>query len=141
MSLLKNINLEFAEKAFATANTPLFLLRKLRTDPVVADIATHFQSSVIFEELRQSLKNGAGSFTGQVLPFVLLVALSLKLENKYLLKSSRLNAKHHAWFPYCCEYLMQEFQATSIVTLNPKRKLTRTVKKESRLNTLVISGT
>jgi hypothetical protein len=141
VSRIKKINLETAEKAFATANTPLFLLRKLRADPAVSEIARRFDPEEIFQELRRAVKRHAASFQSAVLPFVLLVALSLNLDNEYLLKSSKLKAPHHAWFAYCCEYLLREFRPTSIVTLRPQKKVARSIKPESRLNTFVISGT
>jgi hypothetical protein len=140
MSISKQINLDIAEKIFATANTPLFLLRKLRSDPETVRIRSRHSSDEILRELRNALKDNTGSFRSSVLPYVLLVTLSLDLENHYLIEASKLKAPHHRWFVYSCNYLLNEFRPTVIGTLKQKRSIIQSLKRSDGVNTVVITG-
>ena len=142
MKLGKKLNLEAADTIFATANTPLFLVRKLRADSSVTTIAASNSSEDIFRGMRAVLKIKATDFRSSVMPYVLLVALSLKPDNTYLMKSVGLPAPHHPWFRYCADYLLSNFQATSVRRLAPtgKTMVTRTTKRGNRTNAIVING-
>jgi hypothetical protein len=140
MKVAKKLNLEAADRAFATANTPLFLVRKLRADNATASIAASNSSREIFQELRAVLSTKATDFRTSVMPYVLLVALSLKSDNELLNKTADLPAPNHSWFKYCSEYLIESFQSNSIHHVMPKSKVTkRPTKRSNRTNAIVIN--
>jgi hypothetical protein len=136
------LKLNEAEKSFATANTPLYLIRKLRTDVSVSRLAARATAVQLFREMRIALRSTSDDFRSSVLPYVLLVALSLKSENKFIIKAATLPAPHHPWFRYCCDYLATTYRPISAQKLSSSRKLktSRSVKNSGRTNTVLITG-
>lgn len=110
---IRRMKLLDAQKIFATANTPLYLVRKLRVAPSVERIAREKSGFQIFRALRASLKEQPDGFRDAVLPYAMIVALSLQSKSKYLFEAANLNAPHHQWFDYCCKYLIAGYQTTS----------------------------
>lgn len=60
----------------AIANTPLFLLRKLQTEPAVTEVANRFSADEIVSAIERYSQAQAQSDVDFVRPYVYLVALS-----------------------------------------------------------------
>lgn len=111
------LKLRQAESDFSVANSPLFLLRKLRVDPAVLDIATHASGETIFGALRKSLSKKPETIGHLVRPYVYLVALSMKPDLSYLHKAAVLNTPNHKWFGYLAKVLIDTYRSTSNATI------------------------
>jgi hypothetical protein len=127
---LARADLAQAVSDYAVANTPLFLLRKLRVNQTVADIARLASGPVILSELRQALSRRPRTLRGAVLPYALLVALSMTSNTLLLRRAATLRAPHHEWFTYLCEVLSNGSTPTVTSTIqlptSPKSKDVKT---------------
>lgn len=149
MTLVSKIDLSNADRIFATANTPLYLVRNLQSDRAVRMIARQVPAQEILNELASALKTEAVDFRSSVYPYVLLVALSLNTRNRFLTKATTYPAPHHRWYAYCADYLAKNFKATSMTELQQGRaelvvqqpqSSTSSMDADSRVNALVIGG-
>jgi hypothetical protein len=114
-------NYRNAEAAFVVANTPLFLLRKLRSDPVVRTIAFDLSDDEIISALRAAVRQKPTDIREAVLPYVYLVALSIKGKFASLKQAVDIDAPHAEWFKYIGNYLLQSFTpSTSQTVVLPK---------------------
>ena len=112
------IDLTEATQAFAVANTPLFLVRKLRADEAVRSLAREFGEQELLEGLRLSIAEQPTDLTSAVRPYAFLVALSLKLQADGIKKAAEISAPNWEWFDYISNYLITSFhpvQTTRIV--------------------------
>jgi hypothetical protein len=114
---LRSADLSRAQSAFMVANSPLFLLRKLREDPTVAEIAKKTRTTTILSQLRQSLSRESRTLRTAVAPYVYLVALSMQPDIKYLVHASKLSAPHHTWFSFLSDVLLKTYQPTSVTRI------------------------
>ena len=89
MTDLSDVRLPLAEQAFAVANTPLFLLRKLRSDPAVLEIARVAQPKAILSALKKSLRRKPKTLSDAVSPYVYLVALSMTRDLGWMEEAAR----------------------------------------------------
>jgi hypothetical protein len=131
-----------AELAFATANTPLYLLRKLRQSPTVARIAATKSAFQIYRSLASALKRKPKNFRDSVLPYALLVALSMRSDNKYLSAVAELPSPYHHWFKYSCDSIVGASRSTTkeIVGFKGKLKIQRSTKTGNRTNVVRLAG-
>ena len=63
-----------AARVFAVANTLLFLVRKLRFDPLVQELGRRFSGTELLDALRSSVAEDPKNLEGAVRPYVYLVA-------------------------------------------------------------------
>jgi hypothetical protein len=112
-------NYSSAEAAFVTANTPLFLLRKLRSDPVVRAMALDLSEDEIISALRSAVGQKPTDIREAVLPYLYLVALSIKGKVAPLKQAVDIVAPHAEWFKYIGNYLLQSFtpSTTQVVSI------------------------
>jgi hypothetical protein len=119
---VKNIwefNLDQAALAYAVANTPLFLLRKLREDPLTREISSSFSGDTLFTELQNALKHRPESLQDYVRPYVYLVALSMKQEDRWLRDAVRIpSVESWNWFRYLQHVLLETYVPTETGTIN-----------------------
>ena len=120
---LRSVDLSSAQSALMVANSPLFLLRKLRVDQSVTLIAREARGETVLNELKASLARNPRKMRTAVAPYVYLVALSMLPDIKYLRQSARIATPYHPWFSYLNEVLLQTYKATNLetVTLPGKR--------------------
>ncbi len=111
------IRTPLAEKAFAVANTPLFLLRKLRSDPAVLEISQTVPPGTIFAALKDSLRRSPKTLSDAVQPYVYLVALSLTRDLQGLKEAAQLEAPYADWFAYIAKVLVDTYQPTVLETI------------------------
>src|SRR5436190_13534617 len=100
MKTTRDIDLSGAEAAFAVANTPLFLLRKLRADVAAMDIARLNSGKSILADLRRALQGKPVGFAESVLPYVLILALSYKTDFRLLRTAAKQRAARYPWYSY-----------------------------------------
>lgn len=120
MSSLDKYPLNQAQQAFAVANTPLFLVRKLRTDPEVHDIARALEGPELLDLLRASLASTPPSLRETVIPYVLLVSLSFKDDASFLKAALSIpRGYENDWFDYVLQALLQTYRPTAFSTVSP----------------------
>jgi hypothetical protein len=128
------LNLDEAEKAFAVANTPLFLLRKLQSDQNIASWADQEKDAVnVYKCIESALKIVPNTFREAVLPYALLVAISRKEDPALLRKAGELTAEHYPWFRYLSTALIANFRSTSVQTIHTNGYPPRPTCAQSRM--------
>lgn len=121
MKTFADANLSNAARIFSVANTPLFLLRKLREDASVQEIGRSFLPDEILVELRNALSATPADVEDFVRPYVYLVALGTQ-DARHLEKIGALNDVQKwswEWF----EYLRQVLSEVSIPTVDQTLKM------------------
>jgi hypothetical protein len=113
------LDLADAEMALAVANTPLFLLRKLRSDSSVQSISRAKSVAEILDALIFQLKRQPENLTQEVEPYVYLVALSMKRDLPSLKQAANMDAPHTKWFRYLAEVLVDEYKPTLRENIEP----------------------
>ena len=142
MTRLINENLSGAEAAFAVANTPLFLLRKLRSDAAVQKISAQNSATRIFQELKLGLKTKPETLTALVEPYVFLVALSQKDTLATLRRAQNLKAPYHPWFQYLAKVLLKSYAPTATAKITaPEMSRADQISRVSKTPTSVVNMT
>jgi hypothetical protein len=118
MNAQHTYNSRNAEAAFVLANTPLFLLRKLRSDPVVRDMALNLSDDELISALRAAVSQRPTDIREAVLPYLYLVALSIKGNVATLKQAVEIDAPHAQWFKYIGGYLLQSFSPSTTQTVS-----------------------
>ena len=111
------IDLSEAERVFAVANTPLFLLRKLRADRGVQDIHANFTGPQILKALKSAIRKKPTTLDAATRPYAYLVALSMNTEVSYLKQAAELSVPHFDWFEYIANVLVKTRRPTSMQTI------------------------
>src|SRR5258708_33049247 len=91
-SVLKSI-----AKDYAVANTALYLLRKIRENPMTGLVASR-DGAELLRELQAALDKEAASLEDEVAPYLYLVALSLNRDQTFSRIAATLSAPHHRWY-------------------------------------------
>ncbi len=111
---IEQVDLSHAASTYAVANTPLFLVRKLREDPAVSEIAKLFSGDQILAALQLTVQDKPTDLFDYVRPYVYLVALSMKETDTYLRKAMELpNTRKWDWFNYVALALLQTYTPTT----------------------------
>jgi hypothetical protein len=118
-----NFDLSQATLIYGVSNTPLFLLRKLQSDPVVRAISDTCSGAEILEAIRVSLLEEPRSPLEAVQPYAYLLALWFKPEIRHLQEASKIPAPHANWYPYMAEVLTETFSKVQTLTLQPPGQL------------------
>jgi hypothetical protein len=113
MTSFEEATLTQAAEMYAVANTPLFLVRKLREDSAASEISASFDGATILEELKKALLSAPRTPDEYVRPYVYLVALAQKSDNQFLQQALSL-AGHERWdwFDYIASVLLETHVAT-----------------------------
>ena len=111
MNSPRDADLANAGRVFAVANTPLFLVRKLRSDPVVQELSRRFSGQALLQELRVSVMENPSDLAGAVRPYVYLTALSLMPSPEALSQTSSIRAPYCDWFDYVRDYLLETYSS------------------------------
>jgi hypothetical protein len=120
------------------ANTPLFLIRKLRTDPVVQDIALRFASSEIVNALKVSLQADPRTFEDGVWPYVLVTALFLKGDVLPLQEAAELTSPNLKWYKCIAAALLADSKPLNFVTIDVPQKISQLHSEPQSAGTNVI---
>jgi hypothetical protein len=95
---LDKTTLETAERIFAVSNTPSFLLRKLRDDQEVRNLAEKYTPAQLLSGLKRALKKQPKSLGDIVRPYAIVVGLSWYSDLEPLRAATQMKAPHHPWF-------------------------------------------
>jgi hypothetical protein len=117
MNSFAEANLQEAAQAYAVANTPLFLIRRLQEDPVVQEIATSFTGEQILAEQHNSLAHAPDSLLDYARPYVYLVALSKQQDSRHLRAVETAGTESWRWFPYMKEVLLETYSPLSTTSV------------------------
>lgn len=113
MRHLEDIDFSRAELSLAVANTPLFLVRKLKGDTAVLELS-HFNGEDLLNWLRNSLQNKPNDLSEAVKPYVYLVALAAKLDNQFLLRAADMKPSYEDdWYSYIYNVLTDTYKPTT----------------------------
>ena len=107
------IDLDGPQRIFAVANTPLFLLRKLRADPEVQRMSTDCDAEDVLDALNAALPSQPQTLEDLVRPYAYLVALSFDQTRSYLERAAKIHAPYHNWFKYIADVLIRKYKVTS----------------------------
>ena len=133
MKKLDQINLKQAEASFAVANTPLFLIHKLQSDPAVREIVdSSISGKAILQALKVAIRRKPRTLTGVVRPYVYLAALSQRQDESSLKEASQFDAKYFDWFDYITNVLLETRRAASLETFLAPSNVTPTVNTRTR---------
>jgi hypothetical protein len=113
MNSFAEANLQEATQAYAVANTPLFLIRRLQEDPVVNEISTSFTGEQILQELRNALARRPESLLDYTRPYVYLVALSKLPSSEYLAAVETVGNEGWRWVSYIKDVLLAIYSPLS----------------------------
>ena len=149
MKPLDQIDLAEAESIFAIANTPHFLIEKLRTDPAVRSINSTYKGEDVLKELEVAVQKKPLTLSAAVRPYAYLVALSFNPNISYLKRATKLPAPNFDWFEYLGNVLIKEYQSTSDTIFNAPAQLTeapssyriKASTKASKTNFIIPPGT
>lgn len=110
---LQDINLDHARSVYMTANTPMYIIRNLRSDSQIMKICRQNSGEDILREIRDRLERLPLDFEDRVLPIALLVALSLKQNRDFMVEASLVNGRNCRWYRAVVDYLVQQVRPTS----------------------------
>lgn len=116
---MQQVDLSTAAVSLGLANSPVYLLRRLETDPSVQKLSDKYSESEIFREMKRVLsKKKPSSLEETVWPYVALVALANKKSTQYLDQAASLPADHFQWFAYLAQFLKQSLAHSSTVNIS-----------------------
>lgn len=121
MKKLTDIDLTGATQSFGLANTPFFLLRKLKGDPAVTEIGTGFSEDEILKALRTALDGDPTEPSNAVRPYAYLVALWQKPRPDSLRTAVTLRADKWGWYRQIALALLETYSPISTQILSPAR--------------------
>lgn len=125
MKTLDQVDLAEAEAIFAIANTPHFLIEKLRADPAVRSINSIFKGEDVLNELEAAVNDKPPTLRAALRPYAYLVALFLNPNISYLERAAKLPAPNFDWYEYIGNVLIKEYQSTSHTIINAPAQLTK----------------
>lgn len=137
MKTLQQVELKQVSRAFAVANTPLFLLRKLREDEAVREISKDFSGDEILERLKELLQREPETLRDHVAPYAYLVALAQKPDDRHLRMAALIpDPPKWGWFDYIRRVLLETYSPTKqSVILIPGRNDSPAPHKSSDVTT------
>lgn len=123
MKTLDEAHLARAASDYAVANTPLFLIRKLREDPVVHEISNSFRDEEILAAFRQAVEVEPQTAEDYVRPYVFLVALALKPRDICLRAAAQVpHMEKWDWLEYVQRVLVASYVPTISETLRVQQR-------------------
>jgi uncharacterized secreted protein with C-terminal beta-propeller domain len=113
----KDINLDRARSVYLTANTPMYIVRNLRSDPEIVKLHLNNSTEVILTEIEDRLGKLPLDFDDRISPLALLAALSLKQDRVAMLKAARFDGKSYRWYKLVVDSLLQQIRPTSVTNV------------------------
>jgi hypothetical protein len=98
-----------ASHIYAIANTPLFLVRKLKEDPIPRKISEQCSAEQILGVLRTAAGVLPATIIDAVRPYAFLVALWLMPEPDGLERAAEFDAPNFNWYGYILAELLRTF--------------------------------
>lgn len=145
MNELGQIDLKEAEAAMAVANTPLFLLRKLRVDPSVHALPRKFEGNALLTALKDALQKEPQTLREMVAPYAYLVALSMFATMSYVKEVATLKAPFTPWYSHIAEVLLKTYTPISrqslVVPARVESEVPRPTATKSSQQKLILPAT
>jgi hypothetical protein len=118
---LSEIDLSRAEESFGISQAPLFLTRRLQSDPMIQTLSKNVDPDQILKALADYLSRRPTSLRDAARPYAYLVALSFLDDDKYIRLASAMDAPFHEWFHYITRVLQQTKKPSSrtFIPMNP----------------------
>jgi hypothetical protein len=110
----EGINLDNARATYMTANTPMYIVRNLRSDPEIVKLHLRTTAEAILEELKDRLGRLPLEFEDRIFPLVLLAALGLKQNRTAMIEAASLEGKNYRWYKPVADSFVQQIRTTSI---------------------------
>lgn len=121
---MQDIDIREAVQVYALANTPLYLIRKLKEDANIQSLSRQFSGEELLTALEGSLRKNPQTLEDYVRPYSYLVALALLPKDTYLRDAAKLpNAAKWEWYPYVQSVLMETFTPTQRLTIQAKPRI------------------
>jgi hypothetical protein len=117
MKQINEIDLTGPSLALTVANTPLFLVRKLRNDPAIRLISEGFSEDQILDALNGLSNTDPSEPINAVRPYVYLTALWMKSRSDALRKAATLNMSRWRWYSYISLVLLDTYSPITTQTL------------------------
>jgi hypothetical protein len=115
MNIPDRIKTANAESNFVIANTPSFLVRRLKEDQAVYLLSQSLSEGDLLKGFVSSSSREPESMRELVTPYLCLCALSLKPTSKYLRDALLFEARpEYKWLKDCAQILIDEFRPVSI---------------------------
>lgn len=124
MISLDDLSLSSVEMAYIVANTPSFIVRKFRDDPVVRELAKSSKTSDLKEALRNCLAAAPETMRQLVSPFVFASALNLQGEVQEISDLLSLDASSYPGLREVLIILSRKTKSNTSVTFNIQAKPT-----------------
>ena len=112
----ENTSLANAVKIYLVANTPTFIVRKLRADSFVIKLARNETTDDLYKTLQQRLNLKPNDLDEVVIPFVLVAALAQQQAIEQL-RSLRSTGRYR-WLAEVISIFAAETKVNKIVTVN-----------------------
>jgi hypothetical protein len=138
---LDQVDLTLAAQALAVANTPLFLIRKLKSDSAVRTISESYSDDEILIGIRATLASAeGGELVNVVRPYAYLVALWMKPRPTALRSASEFDAGGWTWYSTIPSYLSETYSPISRQTFiaRPTGLVVSASKSEVPISTIVL---
>jgi hypothetical protein len=97
-----------AAQHFMLANTPLYIVRKLRREQLVVRFAQITTGRVLYDNFIESISSPGSDLYEEVNPYIFLVALLIKREKTFLVEALKADARHHKWIREILAFLVAE---------------------------------
>lgn len=117
MKHLNEIDLAAASLAYGVANTPSFLVRKLKSDPAVKLISDSFSDDQILSEIRLLGNADPTEPLNAVRPYAYLTALWMKPRPDALRAAAVLNMTWWRWYSVIASFLLDTYSPISSQTI------------------------
>lgn len=114
---LKGINLDNARSVYMTANTPMYIVRNLRSDPEIVKLHLKNSEKAILAEIKERLQRLPLDFEDRILPLVLLAALALKQNRTSMMAAARLDGNSYRWYKPVADNLVQQIRPTTVSSI------------------------
>jgi hypothetical protein len=114
---LADYNLKGARRSFSVANTPLFLIRKLKEDSIAEEISNKYGIDEILDVLRATTSVIPKTLDEFVSPYLLLVCLWKKTDVRGLTEAAEISAPYLSWYKCVCETLLATFSQIQVQTI------------------------
>jgi hypothetical protein len=123
MKSATRIDLSQAETSFGLANAPLFLTRRLQSDPAVQQLSRELSGPQLLSALRRLVRSKPKSIRTAAKTYAYLVALWFNPDPRYLQEAGKLTAPHLDWYEYIARVLVQTKSPTTITRLHVPAQL------------------
>jgi hypothetical protein len=145
VSIPPNLDLSGPESSYVVANTPMYLIRKIRNDDSVALVSRSLSPDQILDAYKEAVQQEPKTLRDFVVPHVCLVALSRSKTVEQLRASTRIKHRlEYKWLDFVQRYLLDTYQSvtTADFTVKPRLEVSGTgpfpIRPQTTTRTLIL---